>query len=352
MHWEIPSMHARLFHVILFVRCSRSLWHYATLISSFNRLCAGGLKNNNNNANRVQCLTLGLLVHIDELFNRSTCENIEFIKCIDSYDNFDFRDVMQVVPYSLQECKWDAYLSTVGHWANRWSTAEFVTNDLCYARPTVTSQAAQCHSPWPLLISGPAEDRRLSWSDSGGCTSRCLIICQKSYGIQSFSIDGVSIDNGSQGQWCFARSAGTTSGISACDALSSLFRYEYNFCEKHRYTHWSHKGSPYLTTERRAPELIPVLGSQPAGDVNHKPGGRPSLLSVRPAVIPATLKRADTKYAAWWTEVQWVWTVCLSLFRQRRDCDLNPGPSAPESSTLTTRLPSHPMELYFIDILV
>jgi len=29
--------------------------------------------------------------------------------------------------------------------------------------------------------------------------------------------------------------------------------------------------------------------------------------------------------------------------RQRRDCDLNPGPSAPVSSTLTTRLPpSHP----------
>ena len=29
---------------------------------------------------------------------------------------------------------------------------------------------------------------------------------------------------------------------------------------------------------------------------------------------------------------------------QRRDCDLNPGPSAPESSTLATRLPSHPRE--------
>ena len=28
--------------------------------------------------------------------------------------------------------------------------------------------------------------------------------------------------------------------------------------------------------------------------------------------------------------------------RQRRVCDLNPGPSAPESSMLTTRLPSHP----------
>jgi len=30
------------------------------------------------------------------------------------------------------------------------------------------------------------------------------------------------------------------------------------------------KGSPYSITERRVPELIPVLGSQPAGDVNHK----------------------------------------------------------------------------------
>ena len=31
-----------------------------------------------------------------------------------------------------------------------------------------------------------------------------------------------------------------------------------------------------------------------------------------------------------------------TVTRQRRDCDLNPGPSAPESSTLTTRLLSHP----------
>ena len=29
-----------------------------------------------------------------------------------------------------------------------------------------------------------------------------------------------------------------------------------------------------------------------------------------------------------------------TVTRQRRDCDLNPGPSSPESSTLTTRLPS------------
>jgi len=38
------------------------------------------------------------------------------------------------------------------------------------------------------------------------------------------------------------------------------------------------KGSPYSITERRVPELIPVLGSQPAGDVSHKPGGRLPLL--------------------------------------------------------------------------
>jgi len=32
------------------------------------------------------------------------------------------------------------------------------------------------------------------------------------------------------------------------------------------------KGSPFSITERRVPELIPVLGSQPASDVSHKPG--------------------------------------------------------------------------------
>jgi len=31
-----------------------------------------------------------------------------------------------------------------------------------------------------------------------------------------------------------------------------------------------------------------------------------------------------------------------TVTRHRRGCDLNPGPAAPESSTLTTRLPSHP----------
>ena len=32
---------------------------------------------------------------------------------------------------------------------------------------------------------------------------------------------------------------------------------------------------------------------------------------------------------------------------QRRDCDLNPSRTAPESSTLTTRLPSHPSIHYY-----
>ena len=59
------------------------------------------------------------------------------------------------------------------------------------------------------------------------------------------------------------------------------------------------KGSLHSITEYRVPQLIPVLGSQPAGDVSHKPGGRLPLLSARPAVTPAALKRAATNFAAW-----------------------------------------------------
>jgi len=69
-------------------------------------------------------------------------------------------------------------------------------------------------------------------------------------------------------------------------------------------------------------ELSSVLGSQPAGDVSHKPGGGLTLLSARPTVGVNSLPKTVT--------------------RQRRGCDLNPGPTAPESSTLTIRLPSHP----------
>ena len=57
--------------------------------------------------------------------------------------------------------------------------------------------------------------------------------------------------------------------------------------------------SDFKIAERTVPELIPVLGCQPAGYMSHKPGGRLPLLSARPAVTLATLKRAATDFAAW-----------------------------------------------------
>ena len=52
--------------------------------------------------------------------------------------------------------------------------------------------------------------------------------------------------------------------------------------------HQKRKGSPYSITGHRVPELIPVFGSQPAGDVSHKPDGRLPLLSPRPAGMPSS----------------------------------------------------------------
>ena len=93
----------------------------------------------------------------------------------------------------------------------------------------------------------------------------------------------------------------------------------------------------------RVPELIPVLGSQLAGDMSHKPEGRLPLLSARPAVTLATLKGAATSFAALVNRS----TVGLNslpktVTRQCRGCDLNLCHTVPESSTLTTQLPSHP----------
>jgi len=45
------------------------------------------------------------------------------------------------------------------------------------------------------------------------------------------------------------------------------------------------KGSPYSITELRVPELIPVLGSQPAGGVSHKPAGGLPLLFAWPGTL-------------------------------------------------------------------
>jgi len=104
--------------------------------------------------------------------------------------------------------------------------------------------------------------------------------------------------------------------LTPCKVLKSCHKV-HNF-----YKYWhipfpltvkKRKGSPYSITERRVPELIPVLGSQPAGDVSHTPAGRLPLLSARPAVTLATLKKSATNFGAWWTEAQWVWTVRLRL---------------------------------------
>ena len=51
---------------------------------------------------------------------------------------------------------------------------------------------------------------------------------------------------------------------------------------------FSKKGNLYSITERKVPEMIAVLGSQPAGDVSHKTDGRLPLLSVR-GLLPVLL---------------------------------------------------------------
>jgi len=72
----------------------------------------------------------------------------------------------------------------------------------------------------------------------------------------------------------------------------------FSFCKPGNHTYTHKNDSLYSITERRVPELMPILCSQPAGDVSHKPGGRLPLLSPRPAVTPAIIKRVATNFAA------------------------------------------------------
>jgi len=57
----------------------------------------------------------------------------------------------------------------------------------------------------------------------------------------------------------------------------------------------NHASTPPL----RVPQLIPNLGSQPAGNVSHKPGGTLQLLSARPALTLARNPQEVTSFAAW-----------------------------------------------------
>jgi len=68
--------------------------------------------------------------------------------------------------------------------------------------------------------------------------------------------------------------------------------------------------SPDSITERRVAEPIPVLGSQPAGDVSHKPGGRLQSLSARPAVTPTRVSTQPTDMVSF----TFVWFNVLCAF--------------------------------------
>jgi len=83
-----------------------------------------------------------------------------------------------------------------------------------------------------------------------------------------------------------------TANIAALSSSFSLLLQFSTFSKKVKVAHT-------LLQSAGVTELIPVLRNQPAGDVSHKPGGRLPLLSARPAVTLATLKRAATNFAAW-----------------------------------------------------
>ena len=82
------------------------------------------------------------------------------------------------------------------------------------------------------------------------------------------------------------------------------------------------KGSQYSIAECRVPELIPVLGSQPAGDVSHKPDGRLPLLSARPAVTLTILNEGCYQFCCLINRgTIGVNSLPKTISRQRRACD-------------------------------
>ena len=100
------------------------------------------------------------------------------------------------------------------------------------------------------------------------------------------------------------------------------------------------KGSPYSIAERKVPELIPVLGSlqmtwvmNPAVGCHYLPPARS---------YPRNPWEGCYQFHCLVNKgMMGVNSLPKTVTWQHRGCDLNPGPSAPESSMLTIRLPSH-----------
>jgi len=64
-----------------------------------------------------------------------------------------------------------------------------------------------------------------------------------------------------------------STSVLACSSLSNVNYPLWALRHYSRSAPIEVKDSPYSITERRVPELMPVLGSQPAEDVSHKPDG-------------------------------------------------------------------------------
>ena len=94
------------------------------------------------------------------------------------------------------------------------------------------------------------------------------------------------------------------------------------------------------------PELIPFFCSQPAGDVSHKPGGRLPLLSAS-LQLPSQPLRGLLPISMNIGTLG-VNSLPKTVTRQRRGCYVNPGPSVPECSKLTTR--ATPITVIYITI--
>jgi len=112
-------------------------------------------------------------------------------------------------------------------------------------------------------------------------------------------------------------------------------------CASVDHNHVKGKDSPYSIAERRVPELIPVLGSQPAGDMNHKPGV--GCHYFQPGQQLPSQPMGQYQFRCLVNRgMKGMKGVPKTVTRQCRGCNLNPGATAPESSMLTTRLLSHP----------